>query len=69
VRAHRRSFWIRLLCLIGWHQQIGTTVANYIRCYTCGKDYDEAEQKWVEHSAFLESNFYRARCEQNGLEP
>jgi hypothetical protein len=60
----RRTRWVRFLCWIGWHQQIGATVANYIRCYSCDKDYDEARKVWVDHPAFLKSLFYQARCEQ-----
>ena len=69
MRGPKRTFWSRLLCRIGWHQKIGTTVANYIRCYGCGKDYDEQQAAWLEHTDFLETSFYQARCEQSGMEP
>lgn len=69
MRGKGQPLWARLLCRIGWHRQIGTTVANYIRCYGCGKDYNEQTETWMDHSAFMGTSFYQARCEQSGIEP
>lgn len=68
MRGQRRTLWGRFLCRMGWHREIGTTIASYIRCYGCGKDYNEQTGVWMDHTTFLESSFYAARCEQHGFE-
>lgn len=67
MQLKRSRLWSTLLCRIGWHRQIGTTVASYIRCYACGMDYNEQTGKWMAHGEFLETTFYQARCEQSGF--
>jgi hypothetical protein len=58
--ANKQSKWLSaLFCKLGWHKQLGVTVAEYVRCYACGKDYDGNLNKFVEHDVFLNSKFYQ----------
>lgn len=36
----------RLLCAVGWHQNIGVAIGNYIRCYACGRNLHPVDNTW-----------------------
>ena len=43
----RKKQWLDgLLCRIGWHQRIGITVADFIRCYACGQNLHPQDGVW-----------------------